>query len=391
MKQKQIYFKSDFTVILASESQWGGCPFRLSFYTASPSRAFVASFDGENWENCRLLDDGRLEVAINQKNGTMQTLMGIGTLMCAPEFYLDNDAFRDHVCNEFVKPFAPVFIDTDGTEYNVILDLNGSSTLVTIGTLPAFYMRGPMGDVDWEKVTPEQLEILQRPAREAAEIAINAANFANDAADKANAAASSANTESASARVNAQRAGLAAQNADKKAELANEEATRAGEQADAAWAASVSAQIATRDAKTAAESANIVKNDMQIAMSGYAQQFAQIKKDTLDAADSANNAAEDAISAMENIEAPKDGKAYNRKDGAWTVAEGGMTPAEREKLTALDLKVGELGDFLTNEEIDDIFLDGLKIVDGMLVGSGELEGDTYTISGLNVEDGIAII
>lgn len=70
---------------------------------------------------------------------------------------------------------------------------------------------------------------------------------------------------------------------------------------------------------------------------------------------------------------------------------GGMTDEEREKLTALDLKVGELGDFLTNEEIDDIFLGGLKIVDGMLVGSGELEGDTYTINGLNVEDGIAII
>lgn len=70
---------------------------------------------------------------------------------------------------------------------------------------------------------------------------------------------------------------------------------------------------------------------------------------------------------------------------------GGMTEEEREKLTELDLKVGELGDFLTNEEIDDIFLGGLKIVDGMLVGSGELEGDTYTISGLNVEDGVAII
>lgn len=252
MNKKQIYFKSDFTVILASEAQWGGCPFRLSFYTASPSRAFVASFDGENWENCRLLDDGRLEVAINQKDGTMQTLMGIGTLMCAPEFYLDNDAFRDHVCNEFVKPFKVVakysekitkrwpgggfgtspeasgrvgevldltheydercnfvklykgdkitqktynhtsgiyklinmqrvrcvasygdggimtyvadedcevcfmlayYNDSDDytieraeEEYEFVLDLNGSSTLVTIGTLPAFYQRGPKGE-----------------------------------------------------------------------------------------------------------------------------------------------------------------------------------------------------------------------------------------------------
>lgn len=251
MNKKQIYFKSDFTVILASEAQWGGCPFRLSFYTASPSRAFVASFDGENWENCRLLDDGRLEVAINQNDGDIQTLMGIGTLHVAPEFYLDNDAFRDHVCNEFVKPFKVTSVviteqkktwedggfgtdpypsgtlgevlnlnheydgkcafislkkgDTivqnvnnhssgiykliifnrvrcvaseypDGVltytaeedcevccmypgfalpedytirtkeEYEIILGLNGSSTLVTIGTIPAFYHRGPKGE-----------------------------------------------------------------------------------------------------------------------------------------------------------------------------------------------------------------------------------------------------
>ena len=142
METKNIYFKSDFTVILASEAQWGGCPFRLSFYTASPSRPFVACFDGENYHNCQLLPDGRLEIGINQKDGNVQTLMGIGKLMLAIEFYLDNDAFRDHICNEFIKPFSPVFVDTDGTEYQVMLDMQGSSTLTTIGTLPAFYQKG---------------------------------------------------------------------------------------------------------------------------------------------------------------------------------------------------------------------------------------------------------
>lgn len=116
MNKKQIYFKSDFTVILDSEAGWGGCPFRLSFYTSSPSRSFVACFDGENYHNCRLLDDGRLEVAINQNDGCTKNLLGIGTLMCAPEFYLDNDAFRDHICNEFVKPFVVTVIDKSWAE-----------------------------------------------------------------------------------------------------------------------------------------------------------------------------------------------------------------------------------------------------------------------------------
>lgn len=200
MNTIDIYFKSDFTVILASEAQWGGCPFRLSFFTASPSRSFVACFDGENYHNCRLLEDGRLEVAFNQKDGNVQTLMGIGTLMCAPEFYLDNEAFRDHVCNQFVKPFPVVCISELGDECQVSLSLNGASTLTTVGTLPAFYQQGPAGpagangadgapgpagergpvgpagpqgpkgdpgNVDFEVLTPEQLALLQKPAKDA--------------------------------------------------------------------------------------------------------------------------------------------------------------------------------------------------------------------------------
>lgn len=146
MKTIEQFYKSDFTVILASEAQWGGCPFRLNFYTASPSRPFVASYDGVTWKNCRLLADGRLEIGINQTDGTVKNLMGIGTLTLAIEFYLDNDAFCDHICNQYVKPFVPVFDDVDGTQYQVNLSLNGASSLTVIGTLPPFYMKGEKGD-----------------------------------------------------------------------------------------------------------------------------------------------------------------------------------------------------------------------------------------------------
>lgn len=200
MEKIEIYFKSDFTVILASEAQWGGCPFRLNFYTASPSRSFVACYDGENYHNCRLLEDGRLEVAINQKDGNVQALMGIGTLTVAPEFYLDNDAFRDHVCNQFVKPFVPTFEDEEGNEYQVNLSLNGVSTLVTYGTLPAYYQKGDKGEAG--PVGPQGEKGEQGlPGRDADIAAAEAATErANTAATKANQSAENANTTASQVR-----------------------------------------------------------------------------------------------------------------------------------------------------------------------------------------------
>ena len=136
MTNKQIYFKSDFNAILAFEGGWTGAPFRLKFYTNSPSRSFIASFDGSKYTNCSLTDDDRLLVAFDDHK------LGLGALMLAPEFYLTNDDFKDGYCNEFVVPFAPVFEDTDGSEYQLVLGLTGASTIETVGTLPAFYQKG---------------------------------------------------------------------------------------------------------------------------------------------------------------------------------------------------------------------------------------------------------
>lgn len=118
-------------------------------------------------------------------------------------------------------------------------------------------------------------------------------------------------------------------------------------------------------------------NEQERQQTAAAQRLAE-KQQVDSAVESANAAALAAESA-----------AREAREAAENIDEANV--ATKDELTALDLKVGELGDFLTNEEIDDIFLGGLKIVDGVLVGNGELEGDTYTISGLNVEDGIAII
>ena len=137
-------FKSDFAVILASDAGWGGVPFRLNFYTNAPTRGYEASWDGNEWRNCHLTDDGRLCVAFDNHH------LGIGILMLESRFYLDNKCFNDGTCMEVVKPFAPVFIDPTKPEgeqeYQLFLGLKGVSSLQVIGTLPPFWQKGEKGD-----------------------------------------------------------------------------------------------------------------------------------------------------------------------------------------------------------------------------------------------------
>lgn len=144
MRQIEMNFKSDFSVILASDAGWSGVPFRLNFYTNAPTRGYEASWDGKEWRNCHLTDDGRLCVAFDNHH------LGIGILMLEPRFYLDNKCFNDGTCMEVVKPFAPVFIDPKKPEgeqeYQLFLGLKGVSSLQVIGTLPPFWQKGDPGE-----------------------------------------------------------------------------------------------------------------------------------------------------------------------------------------------------------------------------------------------------
>lgn len=165
MKQIEINYKSDFNAILALEGGWG-LPFKAKFRTATPSSPFIASFDGEKYTNCHIDPDGRLCVGFDHHT------MGTGKLMLELTFYLDNQCFADGICSEVISEFAPVFVDEYGEEYQVVLGYKGMSTLTTIGTLPAFYQRGPQGEqgipgkdgsCKFEDLTPEQIESLRGP------------------------------------------------------------------------------------------------------------------------------------------------------------------------------------------------------------------------------------
>lgn len=139
MKTINLYFKSDFQAILASDAGWA-VPFRLKFYTNAPSRPFIACYDGTDYHNCHLQEDGRLCIGFDNHG------LGLGELMLQPTFYLNNECYRTGICDEAINPFKPVFVDTDGEEYTLALSLRGATDLKTIGTLPAFYQKGDPGE-----------------------------------------------------------------------------------------------------------------------------------------------------------------------------------------------------------------------------------------------------
>lgn len=84
----------------------------------------------------------------------------------------------------------------------------------------------------FEDLTPEQIEQIQKPALDAAEVANDAATKANSAAEAANTAAEAANDATQSANIAAEAANDAATEANNSATLANEAADKANQAAE---------------------------------------------------------------------------------------------------------------------------------------------------------------
>lgn len=143
MDYKNIFFKTDFAITEKSEAGYG-VPFRFKYYTASPSRAFVASFDGNEYHNCHLDDDGNLCIGFDDHN------MGLGTLMVERTYYLNNSCYVSGVCDERIAP-APVVIEEEGeggviNKFQIVLSLQGETTIAATSTVQPYYAKGDPGE-----------------------------------------------------------------------------------------------------------------------------------------------------------------------------------------------------------------------------------------------------
>lgn len=137
MAIKKVFYKSDFSLLLSSATGWA-VPFQLRFYTNAPSRPFIASYDGTTYTHCHI-HDNRLCIGFDNHG------LGLGVLMVEMRFYLNNQCYESGICDEVIAAQAVTITDSNDVEYNIQLSLEGESTLVTTGTLPAYYQIGPQG------------------------------------------------------------------------------------------------------------------------------------------------------------------------------------------------------------------------------------------------------
>lgn len=143
MQIKQIFFKTDFTITERSEAGYG-VPFRFKYYTGAPSRAFVASFDGQEYHNCHLDENDNLVIGFDDQH------MGLGILMVERTYYLNDANYASGVCDEWIAP-KPVVIEEEDDQqqvvkFNLQLSLQGDASINAVSTIEPYWAKGDPGE-----------------------------------------------------------------------------------------------------------------------------------------------------------------------------------------------------------------------------------------------------
>lgn len=140
MKPMKINYQSDFKLNEVSESVDLSTPFKFSYYTTSfSSNRITASFDGENYTNCRRLEDGSLLVIFDNHR------LGVGRLAVRREYFLTDSDFADGICNSVSEEEINVYL-TQGKS-----DSDGDVTVMVYPT----YQQGIQGVTFTPSVTEE--------------------------------------------------------------------------------------------------------------------------------------------------------------------------------------------------------------------------------------------
>ena len=152
MQIKQIFFKTDFTITERSEAGYG-VPFRFKYYTGAPSRAFVASFDGQEYHNCHLDENDNLVIGFDDQH------MGLGILMVERTYYLNDANYASGVCDEWIAP-KPVVIEEEDDQqqvvkFNLQLSLQGDASINAVSTIEPYWAKGDPGKSAYQVAVDE--------------------------------------------------------------------------------------------------------------------------------------------------------------------------------------------------------------------------------------------
>ena len=170
MQKLNLCYKSDFKITEKCDAGYA-MRFRFLYYVGTPAKAFVACFDGENYENCHLNEDGTLTVCFDDHG------LGIGTLMVERRYYFDDEQYQTGKC-DIVMPAAPVVvIDKDAPTlsklFEVVLSTKGLSYLECYAIVEPYWMLGGFGEAAYaneeERKTAEASRVIAENNRVLAE------------------------------------------------------------------------------------------------------------------------------------------------------------------------------------------------------------------------------
>ena len=106
MQKKNLCYKSDFKITEKCDAGYA-MRFRFLYYVGSPSKAYVASYDGETFTNCHLNEDGTLTVCFDDHG------LGIGDLMVERRYYFTDEQYQSGQCDVVLPATPVVVIDKD--------------------------------------------------------------------------------------------------------------------------------------------------------------------------------------------------------------------------------------------------------------------------------------
>jgi len=245
----RINYKSDFILTMNSEAGWT-IPFCIKFWTGAPSIAYFAGWDGTTYIHCALdgEDPTKLHVQFDDHH------LPIGDLKFQIAYHFTVEDFPNNTEDEVINQ-AAVIIDQDGTQMQVMLDLNGETAPEIEFNLPAYANEAQRIANEEQRISNEAQRIAneeqrianeeQRISNEEQRISAESIRIANEESRISEFAQLKHDAEIATADANAaatlanEKAALAAEKAalsQAAAELANAKATLAQQKADYAQA-----------------------------------------------------------------------------------------------------------------------------------------------------------
>lgn len=300
----QINYKSDFEIAFVRIDHRGNplpapsCDWSMKIWTDDYEEAAVVYCKGDQYHNCYCVgDELRLVNDHNLRPGALKVE------------YIEYDP-HDMASDKILTQVIPIEMDitlVDGPSYY-------SETLVT--HLPLKEIKGDKGDpFTFEDYTPEQIEILQKPALDAAKVADDATKKAEAATKRANDTSDSltstidsvveaekirvANEESRIAEENTRKSNEATRIAQEESRVKAEEARKTAESSRVAAEKSRSDAEATR---TTSEDVRVANEDKRVsAEKARETTFTTLKANAEQATSDANKAATNAQTVADGV------------------------------------------------------------------------------------------